>query len=175
MSAIDYLKFSREELLVGSMRTRSDPECHDACVKVLIDQLRLYKLPDSEVVVEALVDNLAKLKAIEAADLIQQVFENVESDELRTGSWPAVQVKLGLQSESDFSPEELKSTPLPQIMAIRESLERLPELQDSPKMQEGFGQKQPPLNFSSPQISKPKSAGFGLSQPRPKKNKPRRK
>lgn len=59
--------------------------------------------------------------------------------------------------------------PPPQIMAIRKSLERLEELQDFQRMQETFGQKQPLLNFSSPKISKPKSAGFGSSQPRPKK------
>jgi hypothetical protein len=41
---------------------------------------------DSDVVIVALVDNLAKLKAVEAADLIQEVFENVDLDEFRTGS-----------------------------------------------------------------------------------------
>jgi hypothetical protein len=153
----------------------ADPESRDACVKVLMDQLRLYKLPDSDVVISALVDNLAKLKAVEAADLIQEVFENVDLDEFRTGSWPAVQVELGLKSESDFSPEELGSTPPPHIMAIRESLERLEELQEFQRMQETFAQKQPPLNFSLPKAAKPKSAGFGSVQPRPKKNKPKKK
>jgi hypothetical protein len=152
-----------------------DPGSRDACVKVLMDQLHLYKLPDSDVVISALVDNLVKLKVVEAADLIQEVFENVDVDEFRTGSWPAVQVKLGLKSEADFTPEELKSTPPPQIMAIRESLEQLEKLQNLQRRQEAFAPKQSPLNFSLPKTVKPKSVGFGSTQPRPKKNKPKKK
>jgi hypothetical protein len=105
-----------------------DPNCRDACVRVMLEQLRLYKLETNNVVNSSLVDSLTQLKAIEAADLIEEVFVNFELDEWLTGSWPSVQVELGLKSASDFTPEELKPTPPPQILAIRKSLDQLSKL-----------------------------------------------
>jgi hypothetical protein len=151
----------------------ADPDSRDACIQVLMEQLRLYQQEDNDIVNSVLVDNLVRLKAVEAADLIQEVFTQGDIDEFRTGSWPRVQVELGLKSESDFTPEELRGTPPPELLALRESLDRWQELQDSQKRQEVFGQKS--LNFSVLKTPKPKSIGFGSSQPRPKKNNLKKK
>jgi hypothetical protein len=158
----------------------ADPQYRDACVQSLIEQLRLHKQEPSEAVNSALVDNLARLKALEAADLIAEVFATGELDEFRTGSWPAVQVRLGLKSESDFSPDELKATPPPQILAIREDLDRF-QSSDAlrsvsnrtvrPKKKASSN----PLVFPNPTPNKPKSMGFGASEYRPKKNQPKKR
>jgi Protein of unknown function (DUF1186) len=156
----------------------ADPPYRDACVQTLLEQLRLYQEESSAVIKSALVDNLVQLKAVEAADLIAEVFATGELDEFQTGSWPKVQVKLGLKSESDFSPEELKATPPPQILALRKALGRS---QESGDRQSTFNLKLPPkkkasrnpLVFPNPTPNKPKSAGFGASEYRSKKNKPK--
>jgi hypothetical protein len=155
---------------------KADPDSRDACVQVLIDQLRMYKLPENEILNSAIVDNLAQLKAVEAADLIEEVFTHGDLDEWRTGSWPAVQVQLGLKSESDFSPEELKATPPPHILAIRESLDQLQTAQPKFKpVKPSAKYKQQLLDFSNQAALKPKNAGFGSAYPRPKKNKQKKR
>jgi hypothetical protein len=156
----------------------ADPHYRDACVQPLIEQLRLYQSEPSEVVKSALVDNLVQLKAVEAADLFAEVFATGELDEFRTGSWPKVQVSLGLKSESDFSPAELKAKLPPQLLALREALTQFQESVNldlasnatvRPKKKLGAN----PLIFPNP--DKPKSAGFGGSEYRPKKNKQKKR
>ena len=155
---------------------KSDADSREACVQVMINQLSFYKLEVSAVVTSALVDNLAELQAVEAADLIESAFADGDLDEWRTGSWPAVQVRLGLKSESDFSPEELKSTPPPQVVAIREALDQLAGFQPSMKrVKTQSGSKQELLNFSNQAALQPKNPGFGSSQPRQKKNKKKKR
>ncbi len=148
---------------------KSYPDCRDACVQAMIAQLSLYKVETSESLNSTLVDNLAELKAFEAADLIAEVFVNCDLDEWRTGSWPSVQVRLGLKSKSDFSAKELKATPPPQILAIRESLDRLNEFNAQSRNQ------QLPLNFSNQAAHPPQYKGFGSSLPRQKKNKQKKR
>lgn len=155
---------------------KADPDSRAACVQVMMDQLRMYKLPENEILNSTLVDNLAQLKAVEAANLIEEVFAHGDLDEWRTGSWPAVQVRLGLKSESDFSPEELKATPPPNILAIREALDLLQTATPPFKaVQQSAKYKQQPLDFSNQAALKPKSAGFGSAQSRPKKNKQKKR
>jgi hypothetical protein len=152
------------------------PDCRDACVQVLVEQLRLYKLETTDVVNSSLVDSLTNLKAIEAADLIEEVFANFELDEFLTGSWPAVQVELGLKSASDFTAEELQPTPTPQILAIRKSLDLLAGFGQSVEMDRLLSvQKQKPIDFGKGTVLPPKKAGFGGMENRSKKNKPKKR
>jgi hypothetical protein len=132
---------------------KTHPECREACVNSLITQLRNYHIQDGDYLNSVLVHSLIKLKAVEAVDLIEEVFTNRELDEWCTGSWAAAQVSLGLKQESDFSPEELKPKPSEKILAIREminNLEKLVALEDQKKR--------------SPIPKKPAAKGFGSSK-----------
>ena len=72
-------------------------ESRDACVKSLTRQLQNYHVQDGNYLNSVLVSNLIELKAVEAVDLIEEVFTNRELDEWITGSWAAAQVSLGLK------------------------------------------------------------------------------
>lgn len=137
---------------------KTHPECREACVNSLTTQLQNYHVQDGDYLNSTLVSNLIQLKAVEAVDLIEQVFTNRELDEWCTGSWAAAQVSLGLKQESDFSPEELKPKPSEKILAIREminNLEKLIALEEQKK------------RSSIPK--KPAAKGFGSSKSKKKK------
>jgi hypothetical protein len=133
---------------------KTHPESRDACVKALIAQLQNYHVQDGDYLNSVLVSNLIQLKAVEAVNLIEEVFTNRELDEWATGSWAAVQVSLGLKQESDFSPEALKPKPSAKILAIREMIDNLSKLADL----KGNDWKQ-----GSHLPKKPAAKGFGSS------------
>jgi hypothetical protein len=134
---------------------KTHPESRDTCVKALIAQLQNYHLQDGDYLNSVLVSNLVQLKAVEAVNLIEEVFTNWEIDQWATGSWAAVQVSLGLKQESDFSPEALKPKPSEKILAIREMLDNLSKLAD----RKGNDWKQ-----GSILPVKPTAKGFGSSK-----------
>jgi hypothetical protein len=131
------------------------PETRDTCVEALIAQLQNYRIQDDDFLNSVLVDNLINLKAVEAVNLIEEVFASRDLDQNLTGSWPAAQVSLGLKQESDFSPEELKPKPSEKILAIREMLDNLSKLTD----RKGDDWKQ-----GSILPVKPAAKGFGSSK-----------
>ncbi|MEM9448718.1 MAG: DUF1186 domain-containing protein [Cyanobacteria bacterium P01_E01_bin.6] len=120
-----------------------------ACIAVLTTQLEHYATNDQSLD-STLVNALAELQATEAASLIEQVFAHKELDEMLTGSWPGVQVRLGLKNESDFSPEDLQA--------------RVPE--DLKEIQEMLG-------LLDARVQKPQ--GFGAPAPAPSKKKSKKK
>ena len=105
-------------------------ECRDACVKPLIAQLQNYHVQDNDYLNSVLVSNLIELNAVEAVDLIGEVFANRELDEWCTGSFAAAQVSLGLKQKSDFSTEELAPKLPKNMLAIREMIDNLSKLVD---------------------------------------------
>jgi hypothetical protein len=169
-------EWSRKSVVDGLEEiARFYPDCRDACVRVMIDQLGLHKLETSSVVNSSLVNSLTKLQVVEAAGLIEETFANCELDEWLTGSWPSVQVKLGLKSESDFSAAELKPTPPAQILAIRESLDKLERFQ-APQQKVNIESDRKPGLFDFPDraVLPAKKSGFGGSGVRSKKDKPKK-
>jgi hypothetical protein len=137
---------------------KTHPEFREACVKSLLTQLQNYHAQDGDYLNSTLVSNLIQLKAVEAVDLIEEVFTNRELDEWLTGSWAAVQVSLGLKQESDFSPEELEPKSSEVTLAIRElvnNLSKLIEIKDQKKR--------------SPLPKKSAAKGFGSSKSKKKK------
>jgi Protein of unknown function (DUF1186) len=168
--------------VVGGLEeiAKSHPDCRAACVQVMVDQLRRYKLEENNVVNSSLVDSLTQLRAVEAAEAIEEAFANCELDEWLTGSWPSVQVKLGLKSESDFSAEELKPTPPPQVLAIRKSLDRITSMQEQLKEVQARSERkskpqQKPISFPSQAALSPKKSGFGGSGVRSTRNKKKKR
>ena len=137
---------------------KTHSESHDACVKALTAQLQNYHVQDGDYLNSVLVSNLIQLKAVEAVNLIEEVFANRELDEWATGSWAAAQVSLGLKQESDFSPEDLKPKPSDKILAIREMIDNLSKLREIEEKKE-----------RSLTPKKPTAKGFGSNKNKKKK------
>jgi hypothetical protein len=138
---------------------KTHPESRDACVNALMAQLQNYRVQDGDYLNSVVVSNLIQLKAVEAVNLIEEVFANRELDEWATGSWAAAQVSLGLKQESDFSPEELKPKPSDKILAIREMLDNLSKLREIEEKKE-----------RSLTPKKPNAKGFGSNKNKKKKS-----
>ena len=98
------------------------PETRDRIVSILMRLLENYP-HNGGVNNSFLAMGLVELKAVEAADLLEKVYEAEEIDEFLIGSWPQVQIELGLKSRSDFTEEELKPRVPPALQAVSEMLE----------------------------------------------------
>jgi hypothetical protein len=143
IAVVESLKFIAEQY----------PEVKAECIAILMEWLDEYMDTDP-IVVSCLVDTLVKMKVVEAAPLIEEIFAQIEVDEYLTGSLPSVQVELGLKQESDFSPEELKPTALPMFQEMLQILDQMRIVQ-RPKPQ-GFGDVGAPKPKSSKQKKKKK-------------------
>jgi len=82
------------------------PEHQQACIDILHRQLKDFQ-NNEEGVNGWIVDGLVKFKVMDAVPLIEQVYKEGNIDDMCAGSWPHVQVRLGLKKESDFSEEEM--------------------------------------------------------------------
>jgi hypothetical protein len=123
---------------------KNHPEHRDICIQALMSQLRRYAELDDDFLNTIVVNNLVDLKAIESADLLAEVFAAGQVDEFATGTWPQVQVDLGLKLESDFSPEDLKPKIPANYQAINDKLSKLMNFMDqsTPNKAIGFGSTQ---------------------------------
>ncbi|MBE9059930.1 HEAT repeat domain-containing protein [cf. Phormidesmis sp. LEGE 11477] len=83
------------------------PELKETCIKRLASQLADFRY-NSEELNAFLVSTLVELEAVSKADLIERVYASEAIDETVCGTWPSVQVDLGLAKEEDFDPSELK-------------------------------------------------------------------
>ncbi|WP_190798282.1 hypothetical protein [Leptolyngbya sp. FACHB-541] len=83
------------------------PECRENCIDVLVKQLEQYA-DNGQSLNGMLVSALIKLKAVEAAPLMEQVYADKKIDDMVAGTWARVQVDLGLKSKADFSEEDFR-------------------------------------------------------------------
>jgi hypothetical protein len=143
---------------------KAHSELRQTCIHNLIETLQNYRDINNEVITSTLVSNLTQLKAVEAVDLIGEVFANTEVDEWVTGSWAAVQVELGLKKESDFSPKELEPKPPDYILAIREQQR---QIEKARKNQRSLTELTVP--------ARPAAKGFGASKQGNKSSKDKKK
>jgi hypothetical protein len=79
------------------------PDRRDDCVDLLAGQLAAFN-QNHETVNAFLIKQLAKLKAVKHAPLMEQAFAADRVDESVTGDWEDIQVELGLKAQRD-SPE----------------------------------------------------------------------
>ncbi|RZM78007.1 hypothetical protein [Leptolyngbya iicbica] len=99
-------------------------ESRDQVVSILMQLLETYATNQ--------VDNnsflaigLLRLKATEAAELLEQAYAAGQIDEFITATWPGAQVELGLKSESDFTEEELTPALPPEMQRMRDMIDVL--------------------------------------------------
>ncbi|MEM6352810.1 MAG: hypothetical protein AAF766_18805 [Cyanobacteria bacterium P01_D01_bin.14] len=157
------------------------PEAREACVQHLMDGLSQYprQLPD---VNGSLVAALLDLNAVEAAELIGKAYTEGPMEEDICGTWPAVQVDLGIAKAEDFSPEELRlpprsgplglGSPFPGgALATASGIRLDGKLRSSARSDAKFGQVDLSFKASKP---KPKKSGFGNAA-KPAKKKKKRK
>ena len=147
------------------------PDQRDRCVEVLTRQLSRYN--DHHISVNgALVLGLFKLKAVESAAVMAAAYEAGKVDEMFVGSWPRVQVDLGLKQESDFTPEELSIHYTPEQAKLMANInaylnQRKPSAAELglPIKREAFGSDKPPgfkdLAARSGSQKKPSKSGWG--------------
>ncbi|MGF1535952.1 MAG: hypothetical protein ACFB4J_05625 [Elainellaceae cyanobacterium] len=144
------------------------PEHRQSCIDALIPVLENYPEREDELLDSSLIRALTELNAAEAAPLIETVFAHKDVDEFVTGSWPRVQVKLGLKQESDFTPEELRAKAPEAIEKLTELL--FPEEGSLREASSSLRKKQPPLpQFESAPLKK--ASGFGGAKKTSKKKK----
>lgn len=138
------------------------PDSRDACVAAMIQQLEAFEENDTGLNT-GLIADLMDLKAIEAAPTIAKAFAAERVDEFMVGSWPAVQIDLGLKQETDFSPDELKPK-VPEYLAdVRKMLDLY---EGSLQQPQGFGKAIPATKASPKKTSQKK-----VNQKKKKKKK----
>jgi hypothetical protein len=110
------------------------PDHRAECLATILQQLEAFAENGADLNA-TLIDALVYFKVTEAAPLIEKVFQADLVDDLLVGTWPYVQVRLGLKQESDFDPEDLKPRIFEDMVAMVKALEQQMARQE-PK---GFG------------------------------------
>jgi hypothetical protein len=128
------------------------PECRDACVAAMIQQLEAFEQNDQGLNT-ILIGNLLDLEVQEAAPVIEQVYAAERVDEFMVGSWATVQIALGLKQEADFTPDELKPKVPEYLTDIRKMLDLYEGSLNQPQ---GFGKATPAKKSSQNKSSKKK-------------------
>lgn len=100
------------------------PQTREGGVAFLVTTLSNYEHHTREMNM-FLVHYLVKMKATEASAVMEKAIKLGRYDDQLDGTWPAIQVTLGLAKESDFEPEELRFTEemLSQFLAEGEQAE----------------------------------------------------
>ncbi|MEM9090025.1 MAG: hypothetical protein AAGC93_14900 [Cyanobacteria bacterium P01_F01_bin.53] len=86
---------------------KANPELKDRCLEVLAHQLKDYaRGPRS--LNGFLVSSLVELEGTDYAELMGEAYGAGRVDETICGTWPHVQIDMGLAKEEDFTSEELE-------------------------------------------------------------------
>jgi hypothetical protein len=125
------------------------PEQRDRIVAAITDLLSEYD-KNTPVVNAGLVTELVHLEAVESAPVMEQAFAANAVDETIPGTWPRVQVDLGLKKASDFTAEELRAPMPPALAAIRETLDALQQRHKPSAVELGL-----PIDYRKLQPDKP--------------------
>lgn len=144
------------------------PDQRDRCVEVITRQLSHYD--NHHISVNgALVLALFKLKAVESAAVMAAAYEAGKVDEMFVGSWPRVQVDLGLKQASDFTREELSIHYTPEQEKLRVNIDAYLNRHKPNAAELGLPIKQEAFGFDKPADFRDIAAGSG-SQKLPSKS-----
>jgi hypothetical protein len=83
------------------------PETRDECVAIMVEALGRYR-EQADTLNTYLILNLVELKAVEAADLMEEVFAAELADDTVMGDWQDVQIRLGLLDKRTSPPQRTK-------------------------------------------------------------------
>ncbi|HEY9622603.1 MAG TPA: hypothetical protein V6C78_19745 [Crinalium sp.] len=111
------------------------PDHRDACLAPLIQMLEAFEENPIELN-DSIIMDLIDLQAVEAAPIIEKVYDAERVTEFGVGTWASVQIDLGLKTEDDFSPDELKPKIPEHLDKIRKYLEIMEAQNRKPQ---GFG------------------------------------
>lgn len=162
------------------------PEERDRCVEVFTRHLSHYEHQHFSLNA-ALVLGLYDLKALEAVPVIEAAYAAGKVDEMFVGSWPRVQVDLGLKKASDFTPEELAVHHTPEQKQMLANIETYLNRHKPSAYQKGLPIQREAYLFDQPPSFKEiaaeagankasKKSGFGQpSQTSSKKSKKKKK
>ena len=108
--------------------------CHpghrDECVELLTEALSRHQQQPPELN-GTIVARLLNLKAAGSVSAIEEAYKEGPMDEMVCGSWARVQIELGLATEADFSPEELRHKEPEWMSPIRQMADLVGELVQS--------------------------------------------
>jgi hypothetical protein len=79
-----------------------DPDSREACLQILMSQLKQFAKNDPDLNAYLVTTLAADMKALEAADLIEQAYRSGRVNEDFIGDWDDAQVCLGLKEESEI-------------------------------------------------------------------------
>lgn len=167
-SSTEYTRIAIAES-IERLATR-EPDYRAECIQILIHQLEAYT-DNGETLNGSIVSSLVELQVIEAADLIERVYQSGNIDDGFAGTWPRVQVDLGLKQESDFSEKDFQHKFYRNLQAAK--LIRNPNYAEDlrpffDRDFNSFNSSSAPLKFGKSELKIPKksnstSAGFGQS------------
>lgn len=104
------------------------PNERDRCIALMLDTLRNYE--QNQVTSNAnLIAHLLDLKISEPATIavIEAAYHADRVDQFYAGTWPQVQVELGLKTADDFTEAELKAPMPPELAHMHETMGQLQE------------------------------------------------
>jgi hypothetical protein len=117
----DFSQWGKNSIVLGINKIAEHyPEHQQACIDILCRQLENFQTNDASTN-GWLVEGLVKLKVMDAAPLIERVYKEGDIDDMCAGTWPKVQVRLGLKQRSDFTKDEM----LPAMARNLRSIDRM--------------------------------------------------
>ena len=161
------------------------PGYRDECVELLTAALSRHQKQPPELN-GSLVARLLDLQAAESVSAIEKAYKEGPMDEMVCGSWARVQIELGLATEADFSPAELRCREPAWMSPIRQMAGLVGQLAQSDNEPGAFASLkvaskdsklqrfgQGALSTKHHQATQPK-LGFGTQRPKGKKKKRKR-
>ncbi len=175
---------SATTLISGLKRIgKAFPETRDRCVTLLTETLQNYAANQVDVN-SSLVAHLVNLKAMESLDVIEAAYKANKVDTFYAGTWPSIQIELGLKTEADFTEAELTPDLPPALAQMREMYEAIERARKPDAFALGlpmdpsrFSTKPPEFSDMHASSSSTTSSkqGFGASQKSSKKSKKKKK
>ena len=156
----DYSMWGKNAIVLGVLKlAETYPEDQLTCIDIMLRQLEGFQNNDSGVN-GWIVDGLVKFKVMDAVPLIERVYKEGDIDEMCAGTWPKVQVRLGLKRESDFTEDEM----IPEMMRNIRAM-----MPDMATLERALGQRKPsafemglPLNREAMTPEAPPKFGEGF-------------
>jgi hypothetical protein len=117
----DFSQWGKNSIVLGINKIAEHyPDHQQACIDILRRQLENFQNNDPSTN-GWLVEGLVRLKVMDAVPLIERVYKKGNIDDMCAGTWPYVQVRLGLKKESDFTKNEM----LPEMVRNFRSIDRM--------------------------------------------------